>query len=187
MRRVEVAAQPFGPTCQRRAVARVRELGVAFGELRAFLDVECHVDVRSKLLGEVAAPGRDLVVPHDDPEPVRPERLDRERSRPTVVDEELHGRALPRPGVLVAVLELRSDLRVAVREDVGGHGHVVAGDPLDGEAAAVDIGAYALDGDRFRLVSLGDDALQPQLLVARGLARLYPLPSPSNLAMPVST
>ena len=126
------------------SVARSRafaSLACAFGELRAFLDVERHIDVRSKLLGEVAAPGRDLVVPGDDSEPVRPERLDRERSRPTVVDEELHGRALPRPGVLVAVLELRSDLRVAVREDVGGHGHVVAGDPLDGEAAAVDVGA----------------------------------------------
>ena len=89
-----------------------------------------------------------------------------------VVAGEAHRRALPRPSVLVAELELRRDLGVTVREDVGGDGHGVADGALDRETASVDVGADVLDGDRFGPVGIGDGALQPQLLVARGLARV---------------
>ena len=169
---VDAAAQPVGPTDERGSVARVRELGVRLRELRALFDIERDVDVRVELLGEVATPGRDFVGPGDDPEPVLAERFDRERADPMVVAGEAHRRALPGPSGLVAELELRRDLGVTVREDVGGDRHGVAHGALHRETARVHVGADVLDGHRFGPVGIDDGALQPQLLVARGLARV---------------
>ena len=86
-----------------------------------------------------------MVDPALDGEDIPPELRDHELAAPAVVAERVHGRLCPAGSALVAVAEDGGQGVVPVREDVGFDGHQLAGRPLGGELATLDLGRGGLD------------------------------------------
>src|SRR5690606_28065820 len=116
-------------------------------------------------LRQVAAPGAERVDPALHGVEVPAEPIHGERGAPAVVAYRLHLDGVPAARAGAAPEQSRADQVVAVREDIGLHDHALAGDPLDGEPATVDLGPYVFN-DR-ALPTVRRDAADPLLLLDR--------------------
>ena len=70
-----------------------------------------------------------------------------EGAPPAIVAQERHRCDVPLARVAEAIEQAAVELVVAIAHDVGLDDHLVAGEPLGGEAAAIHVGAHPFDSD----------------------------------------
>src|SRR5438445_600311 len=127
-----------GPACPRRR---------GIDHLRCDLELQRHVLAGLDPLGELPAPGFKGIDPGLDGEHVAAELRNRELAPPAVVDERDHRRLGPGGSGVVAVADDARQRVMAVGEDVGLDGYLLAQRPLGREPAGVDLGRHRFDGD----------------------------------------
>src|SRR5687768_11148916 len=113
----------------------------------ALLDLDRHRNARFDLAMQSVAPRAVGVAPRLDGVPMPPVAGQLGMPRPAIVVDRSHWQLVPRFLVIGAQLEHRVEQVVAIGEDVGGDEELVADDPLDRVASAIELRADPLDHD----------------------------------------
>ena len=138
-------AEVLAPALEGQSILLARTRSACADEFRRARKLDADILLRIEFLGEVPAPGLQMVHPGFDGVAMTSQPVRIETSTPTIVAEQGHWRALPVRSALGAVQQIARHAVVPVGKDIRLDRDAIAEDALHREAPAVDLRGHVLD------------------------------------------